>query len=86
MVVQLYQAMAAGDPYDIQLMEFDDKSDQTRLVYGIGLNRPLKRITVMILRGTYADRTRDWARNLKFNLIEVPLPEMVASASSAASK
>jgi hypothetical protein len=34
-ILQLYQEITANDPEDIELMEFDDKNEQTRLVYGI---------------------------------------------------
>ncbi|KAL7564487.1 hypothetical protein ACA910_017954 [Epithemia clementina (nom. ined.)] len=61
---------------DIQLIEFDDKQETHRLVYGIGINKRLKRITV-IFRGTYAQDTRDWVRNLQFGLVDVPLPSVV---------
>lgn len=79
-VMQLYNQMehsvSPQDNDSIALLEFDDKQENTRLVYGIGVNKPLKRITV-IFRGTYAENTRDWARNLQFNLVKVPIPEDV---------
>ena len=62
-------------------MEFDDKHESKRLVYGIAVNKPLKRITV-IFRGTYAENTRDWYRNLQFGLVQVPLPEAARDQSS----
>jgi hypothetical protein len=42
-------------------------------VYGIAVNEVRKRITV-IFRGTYADGTDDWKRNLEFDQVELPLP------------
>ncbi len=80
-VFQLYQQMTKNHPDDIELKEFDDKNDSTRLVYGIGVNKPLKRITV-IFRGTYAEQTRDLARNLQFNMVEVPLPNAMTSTTT----
>ena len=77
-VLKLYQKMehlvSKEDNDSIGLMEFDDKHESTRLVYGIGINKRLKRITV-ILRGTYAKNTRNWYRNFQFELVSVPLPE-----------
>ena len=73
-VLKYYQQLE--NPHNIQLMEFDDKMDQSRLVYGIGMNTSLKRITV-IFRGTYGENTRDWVRNLQFSLVEIVLPAVV---------
>ena len=57
----------------LKLLEFDDHNDSHRLVYGIAVNEVRKRLTV-IFRGTYADGTDDWKRNLEFDQIELPLP------------
>ena len=57
----------------LKLLEFDDHNDSHRLVYGIAVNEARKRLTV-IFRGTYADRTDDWKRNLEFDQIELPIP------------
>lgn len=83
-VLKLYQKMEhLHDTHDndsIALMEFDDKHETTRLVYGIGVNKQQKRITV-IFRGTYAEHTRDWFRNFQFGLVDVPLPEAARDQS-----
>jgi len=73
-VIGTYEAMAGKGSLDnIFLLEFDDFDDTHRLAYGIGVNTQLKRITVMI-RGTYAETTDDWKRNLQFDTLQVPLP------------
>jgi hypothetical protein len=46
---------------------------RTDSLYGILINRPMKRITV-IFRGTYADGTDDWRRNMQFDQVEIPVP------------
>ena len=84
-VIKLYQRMehlAEDGESGMGLMEFDDKQEESRLVYGIAVNKRQKRITV-IFRGTYADKTRDWARNLQFGQVEVPLPEAALLHNSA---
>jgi len=71
----LYQQM--ND--DLELREFDDRQESTRLVYGIVINKRMKRITV-IFRGTYGEATSDWKRNFQIDQIQVPLivPSTVA--------
>ena len=81
-VFQQYDQMDQEHAKEIQLMEFDDRQETHRLVYAIGVNKRLKRITV-IFRGTYAQETRDWVRNLQFGLVEVPLPSVVLDHSSS---
>mmetsp|Transcript_11442 Transcript_11442/g.33728 ORF Transcript_11442/g.33728 Transcript_11442/m.33728 type:complete len:287 (-) Transcript_11442:57-917(-) len=56
------------------MLEFDDENEHSRLVYGIGLNKCRKRITV-IFRGTYGEGTRDWMRNIQFDPCRVSIPE-----------
>ena len=73
-VLHRFQQMVGEDPTNMQLLEFDDHHDRYRLAYGIGINKRLKRIT-FTFRGTYADGTSDWKRNLQITQLEVPLPE-----------
>ncbi|KAL3906805.1 MAG: hypothetical protein SGILL_009126, partial [Bacillariaceae sp.] len=57
----------------ISLLEFDDHSDDRRLCYAILINKLRHRITV-VFRGTYADGTADWKRNLQLEQTEIPVP------------
>jgi hypothetical protein len=57
----------------LSLLEFDDHYDSRRLCYAILINRMRERITV-VFRGTYADGTADWKRNLQLEQIEIPVP------------
>jgi hypothetical protein len=62
-----------GFPGSLALLEFDDHYDAHRLAYGLVINRIQKRI-VVVFRGTYAERTDDWKRNLQSDQVEVPVP------------
>ena len=64
----------------VSLLEFDDHNDVHRLAYGIAINKSMKRITVFF-RGTYAENTDDWKRNLQFDRVEVPLPTALRTTS-----
>ncbi len=75
----------AGDPEAISMLEFDDHEEQSRLVYGIGLNKLRKRIT-LIFRGTYSEGTADWRRNIQTDPYRVSLPEHLLEMSRDASK
>jgi hypothetical protein len=75
----------AGDPEAISMLEFDDHEEQSRLVYGIGLNKLRKRIT-LIFRGTYSEGTTDWRRNIQTDPYRVSLPEHLLEMSRDASK
>lgn len=79
-VFYLYQQMHD----DLELREFDDRQESTRLVYGIVVNKSMKRITV-IFRGTYAEATSDWKRNFQVDQVEVSLPPAVVDGGGMAS-
>ena len=67
---------AISDEYgegSLSLLEFDDHYDTQRLCYAILINRVRRRITV-VFRGTYADGTADWKRNLQLEQTEIPVP------------
>ncbi|KAG7354552.1 lipase class 3 [Nitzschia inconspicua] len=57
----------------LSLLEFDDHYDKRRLCYAILINKMRRRITV-VFRGTYADGTNDWKRNLQIEQTEIPVP------------
>lgn len=64
---------AHGFPGSLSLLEFDDHNDAHRLAYGLVVNRIQKRI-VVVFRGTYADGTDDWKRNMQSDKVEIPVP------------
>jgi Lipase (class 3) len=72
-VLEHWSDVTTKRPGSISLLEFDDHGEAHRLVYGILVNRIRRRITV-VFRGTYADGTDDWRRNLQFDLVEIPVP------------
>lgn len=72
-ILEYWNNISVQHQGSISLLEFDDHDDAHRLVYGILINRVMKRITV-IFRGTYADGTDDWKRNLQFDQVEIPVP------------
>lgn len=72
-ILEYWDRISVQHPGSISLLEFDDHNDSNRLVYGILINRIMKRITV-IFRGTYADGTDDWRRNMQFDQVEIPVP------------
>jgi Lipase (class 3) len=57
----------------LSLLEFDDHYDKRRLCYALLINKVRRRITV-VFRGTYADGTDDWKRNLQVEQTEIPVP------------
>ena len=60
-------------PGSVRLLEFDDHYDQQRLAYGLFIDKIRRRIT-LVFRGTYADGTADWKRNIQIDQIEIPAP------------
>ena len=61
---------------DAYLSTFDDQFDETSLVYGICVNRGLKRITISF-RGSVTE-SNNWNHNLQVGLSEMNTPEKVA--------
>ncbi|KAL7568820.1 hypothetical protein ACA910_007234 [Epithemia clementina (nom. ined.)] len=59
---------------DAYLWEFDDKFANSQLVYGVTVNRRLKRVTV-IFRGSVV--SRDWLTNIQIFLKPMKIPEAV---------
>lgn len=72
-VLETWEKLERDHPDSLELLEFDDHGDDHRLVYGIVVNKIRRRITV-IFRGTYAEETDDWKRNLEFDQVAISVP------------
>jgi hypothetical protein len=74
-----YHDRSLYPPGSVSLLEFDDHYDEQRLCYALFVNKVRKRITV-VFRGTYADGTNDWKRNLQIDQLSIPVPHNLQPA------
>eukprot|EP00565_Helicotheca_tamesis_P003966 CAMPEP_0185730382 /NCGR_PEP_ID=MMETSP1171-20130828/9717_1 /TAXON_ID=374046 /ORGANISM="Helicotheca tamensis, Strain CCMP826" /LENGTH=507 /DNA_ID=CAMNT_0028399413 /DNA_START=110 /DNA_END=1633 /DNA_ORIENTATION=- len=74
------RATEGGDPGSIAFKKIDHEFEEKRAAYGINIDRNRQRATV-VFRGTWADGTDDWNRNLQFATRPMETPSQLQDAN-----